>query len=81
MKSIKKIYKNTRQSGQGIITLYDKDGDIVKIRQYKGIVERANIINLWSKTYGQRYKTMYYQINPSLQSKRFAKYLELNHHV
>lgn len=58
---------------KGTITFYDRFDNFLFCRGYTSKKERAEFIQYIRRLYGGQFKTMYYQINPTLSPKQMGR--------
>ena len=61
------------QSKAGRITLFEQNGTAIQTRRYETIPQRKKFIDAWKAVYGYRFRTMFYDISPSLMNKTMMK--------
>ena len=50
----------------GRVEIYSKDGDILKIFNYRSMVERNTRLKKAGRIYGERFQSCYYHIIPNI---------------
>ena len=50
---------------QGTISLYDRSGELISVRQYKCPSDRHKIIEAWKHQIGEKIGRMHFQIAPN----------------